>query len=293
MKRLLTFALALSFAWGASAQKTLSIEGADEIVRLWNNTTAQHSNEETKDEVFDRGRKVVIAHTSECELYIFKADSERNTGAGVVILPGGGYRVVHLGTSTAKWYASQGITAVIVKYRWPNYGHKDATLEDAMGAIRYLRTRTDLGIIPEKVGVQGSSAGGHLAAWVSNAMPDEEKPAFAIPIYPSITRTEFYTAVRANSFLMGAGFNFQKAIDMSVQNMVTPQTPPTLLMLCDDDETVSSHSAVTYYEALILHGVKASMHIYPEGGHGMVPYRTEFRKTILDWLDWLGIISLK
>lgn len=290
MKRFLAICVALAFVAGASAQKTLSLEGADETVRLWDNTTAKHSNYQTKDEQWRNEKKSSMQYTSSCELYIFKADAKKNKGIAVVYFPGGGFTSVGIGSgSTAKWYASQGITAVLVKYRLPNGGHYNATLEDAMGAVRYIRTRTDLGIDPAKVGVSGSSAGGHIAAWVSNAMPDNEKPAFAIPLYPSITRTEFYTTRKCNEALLGKHYCYQDAVNMSVQNMVTPQTPPTLLLLCDDDKTVSSHSSVTYYKALISHGVKVSMHIYPNGGHSMKEHLDEHRATILDWLNWLGL----
>ena len=290
MRRILIGVMALACVVGASAQKTISFEGADETVRLWDNTTAKHSNYETKDEQWRNSSKRSMLHTSSCELYIFKAAPEKNKGIAVAIYPGGGFTGLSIGSaSTAKWYASQGITAALVKYRLPNGGHHEATLEDAMGAVRYLRTRTDLGIDPTKVGVTGSSAGGHIATWVSNALPDEEKPAFAIPLYPSITRTEFYSTKKCNTALLGKEYCYQDAVDMSVQNMVTPQTPPTLLLLCDDDTTVPSHSSVTYYEALIRYGVKASMHIYPNGGHSVIAYLEEHRATILNWLDWLGL----
>lgn len=287
MKQLLTIVLALACVVGASAQKTVSLEGADETVRLWDNTTAKYSNHQTKNEVWNK-KKNRMTNTSSCELYIFKANPEKNNGVAVLIYPGGGYTSVGMNTSTAKWYASQGITAVIVKYRLPN-GYKEAMLEDAMGAIRYIRTRTDLGIDPAKIGVTGGSAGGHLSAWVSNAMPDDEKPAFAIPLYAAISRVEFYTGARANLALLGDNFCYQDAVDMSVQNMVTPQTPPTLLLLCDDDMVVQPYSSAIYYEALIRHGVKAAMHIYPRGGHSLVKATKEYHSAVLDWLDWLGL----
>ena len=288
MKRVLFGIIALAFSLGASAQKTISLKGADETVRLWDNTTAKYSNHQTKDEEWRNGRTNSMIYTSSCELYIFKADPAKNKGVAVAIYPGGGYTSLGFSISRAKWYASQGITAALVKYRLPN-GHKEATLEDAMGAVRYLRTRIDLGIDPKKVGVTGSSAGGHLAAWVSNAMPDEEKPAFAIPLYGAMSRVEFYTGAKANRALLGKNFCFQDAIDVSVQNMVTPQTPPTLLLLCDDDNVVQSKSSVIYYEALIAHGVKTSMHIYPNGGHSLNKNLEESNGAILDWLDWLGL----
>lgn len=288
MKRILISAFALLLAWGASAQKTISLSGADETVRLWDNTTAQYSNHQTNDEQWRKGRKSAMTHTSSCELYFYKANEAKNTGVAVAIFPGGGYTSLNFSVSHAKWYASNGITAVLVKYRLPN-GHADATLEDAMGAVRYIRTRTDLGIDPAKVGVTGSSAGGHLAAWVSNAMPDEEKPAFAIPLYGAMSRVEFYTGAKANIALLGPNFCYQDAVNLSCQYMVTAKTPPTLLLLCDDDNVVQPFSSTMYYKALINHGVKASMHIYPEGGHSMKKAVVEHHTAILDWLNWLGL----
>ena len=183
MRKLITLIITIACTLSVSAQKTISFEGADEVVRLWDNSTAKHSNHETRDEKWHK-ENVSYCQTSSCELYIFKAAADKNTGVAIAMFPGGSYRNGNLSVSLAKWYASQGITAALVKYRLPNYGHNKATLEDAEGAVRYLRTRTDLGINPAKVGVQGSSAGGHLASWVSNAMSDGEKPAFAILHYP-------------------------------------------------------------------------------------------------------------
>ncbi len=290
MKRILTFALALAFVCGASAQKTITLAGTDETVRLWDNTTAQYSNHQTRDEQWRKGRKNCMIYTSSCELYIYKADEAKNTGIAVAIYPGGSFTSLHFSISKAKWFASQGITAALVKYRLPN-GYKEAMLEDAMGAVRYLRTRTDLGIDPKKVGVTGSSAGGCLTAWVSNAMPDDEKPAFAIPLYGSMSRVEFYTGAKANTALLGDNYSYQDAVDMSIQNMVTSKTPPTLLLLCDDDNVVLPKSSVLYYEALVRHGVKCSMHIYPEGGHSLKKAMKEQHYAILDWFDWLGLLK--
>ena len=292
MKRIFIVALALSFAWGASAQKTISLSGADETVRLWDNTTAQHSNYQTNDEQWRKGRKSSMIYTSSCELYIYKANEAKNTGAAVAIFPGGGYTSLNFGVSSAKWYAANGITAVLVKYRLPN-GHSAATLEDAMGAVRYIRTRTDLGINPAKVGVSGNSAGGHLAAWTSNIMADEEKPAFAILHYPAIDRTSpyYYKAIPNNKNVLGAEFSLEEAEAISAQNMVTRKTPPTLIMLCDDDTVVPPTSPVAYYKALINYGVKATMHIYPVGGHSLKQHLDEYRPATIDWLTWLGIIE--
>ncbi len=293
MKQFLTIVFAFAFATGVSAQNTVSLEGADETVRLWDNTTAKHSNHETRDEAWRKGKKTSVQCTSSCELYIFKADPEKNTGAAILMYPGGGYTYLNFAVSTARWYASLGITAVLVKYRLPNYGHYQATIEDAAGAVRYIRSRSDLGIDPAKVGVSGSSAGGHLAAWVSNAMTDDEKPAFAILHFPWINLTKCVTNTEGKAMfqLLGKNYCYQDALNLSVNNMVSSTTPPTLLMLCNDDNVVPSVSSTAYYKALTQYGVKASLHIYPKGGHSLRNHTKEYKTAIIDWLDWLKITA--
>ncbi|MBR0338676.1 MAG: alpha/beta hydrolase, partial [Alistipes sp.] len=289
MKKILMTLLLAVVALSASAQKTISYEGADETVRLWDNKTAKHTNYETRDEAWKK--KNSIWQTSSCELYIFKAAEGKNTGIAVAIFPGGSYTNLNLQISIAQWYASQGITAAIVKYRLPNRGHYEATLEDAMGAVRYLRTRSDLGIDPAKVGVTGSSAGGHLSTWVSNAMPVGEKPAFVIPLYGWINlyESKSLAAEKALVQLLGPGYNSQKAINLSTHLMVDENTSPTLLFLCYDDSLVPSTDGVEYYEALVRHGVKASMHIFPFGGHSVKKHTAEYQTLIIEWLKYLGL----
>ena len=292
MKKLFTLAATiLAFAF-ATAQQTVSLEGADETVRLWDNTTAKHSNHQTHDEQFSNKKKTSMRYTSSCELYIFKANAKKNTGVAIAICPGGGYMRLGFNVPTAKWFASNGITVALVKYRLPN-GYKEVPLEDAMGALRYLRTRTDLGIDPAKVGISGNSAGGHLSAWTSNAMPDEEKPAFAILHYPAIDRNAplYLNTFNTTGSLLGMDYAEAEAEAISSQNMVTAKTPPTLLMLCDDDKTVPPTSPLDYYEALIRHGVKASIHIFPKGGHSLKHSLEESRTLTLDWLEWLGLLK--
>jgi acetyl esterase/lipase len=293
MKKILMTLLLAIVGLSASAQKTISYEGADETVRLWDNKTAKYTNYETRDEAWRK--KNSIWQTSSCELYIFKAAEGKNTGIAVAIFPGGSYTNLNLQISLAQWYASQGITAAIVKYRLPNRGHYEATLEDAMGAVRYLRTRSDLGIDPAKVGVTGSSAGGHLSTWVSNAMPVGEKPAFVIPLYGWINlyESKSLAAEKALVQLLGPGYNSQKAINLSTHLMVDENTSPTLLFLCYDDSLVPSTDGVEYYEALVRHGVKASMHIFPFGGHSVKKHTAEYQTLIIEWLKYLGLISEK
>ena len=149
-----------------SAQKVVTVNtSADEIVHLWNNSTAKYSNNMEKDELIKGKSKVY--NTSSTELYIFTPPKEKSTGQTVVIYPGGGYRYLSFPITFPEWLRDNGITAVVVKYRLPNYGHSDAMLEDAIGAIDYMRANAEkYNIDPYKIGVCGNSAGGHLAAWV-------------------------------------------------------------------------------------------------------------------------------
>lgn len=297
MKRFFTtLALVAAFTISASAQKAIVNVpcNADEIVKAWNNKKAPHSNEETKDEL--RTEKGHFKNTSQTVFYIYKADKERATGQGVVILPGGGYSSVCIeneGFKLAEFFKSIGVTALVVKYRLPNYGHKEVPLEDAQAGLAYLRKNgKKLGIDPTKVGIAGSSAGGHLAAYTSTFTEDAKKPAFSVLFYPVISGESCMT--HQGTFLRLLGKNHAPYLreKYSLNNCVTPTTPPAILLLSNDDRVVPPISSVLYYEALKHHGVNASMHIYPEGGHGWVcngkfRYEKEWQHALTKWLQEL------
>ena len=189
MKRFIFLLIFVASLLSTSAQTTKQIEiGADEIVTLWDNSTAKYSNQMEKDEVVVSKRK--FYNTSSADLYIFHPDKKNDTGVSIVIYPGGSYRYVGFSTHFINWCKANGITAAMLKYRVPNFGHNQATLEDATGAVEYMRANAErLNIDPTKVGVAGCSAGGHLAAWVSNAMADDRKPAFAMLFCGSMSAT--------------------------------------------------------------------------------------------------------
>ena len=297
MKRIFTFTLALVFAWGASAQKTF-VEipcKADKIIKHWNNKKAPHSNEITKDEF--RTKAGHIANVSQTVFYLYKADADKATGQAVVILPGGGYRNVCIereGFAIAEYFKSIGVTALVVKYRLPNLGHKEVPLEDAQAGLAYLRKNAKkLGVDPAKVGICGSSAGGHLAAYTSTFTEDAKKPAFSILFYPVISGESCMTHQGTFLNLLGKDHSPAMREQYSLENRVTATTPPTLLLLSNNDGTVPPISSVLYYEALKYHGVEASMHIYPEGGHGWVfrkgfRYEKIWKETLSKWLKELN-----
>lgn len=295
MKRSLIILFAAVVTSVATAQKPVIISadhsGADEIIEnLWNNSTAPHSNGIIADESINE--KFELFDTTQTDLYIYKADPALATGQAVVVVPGGGYRKVCIeydGFGVARYLRSIGITAIVVKYRLPN-GHREVPLEDVLHTMRYVRAQgAKWGVDPAQVGILGSSAGGYLAAHASNAISDAEKPAFAILIYPVISGTTRSTHHGTFGNMLGQARTDAEQEYYSLENRVTPTTPPTLLLLADDDLTVPTISSTRYYKALKYHGVAAAMHTFPSGGHGWAghndyKYAHPAKEAIADWL---------
>lgn len=296
-KIILSLVLVAALVISASAQKTIVKVpcNADKTIKLWNNKKAPHSNEETKDE--NRNKSGHFYNTSQTVLYLYKADKKKATGQGVVICPGGGYGAVCIereGFALAEYFQSIGVTALVLKYRLPNYGHKEVPLEDAQEALRYMRKHgKKWKVDPTKVGIAGSSAGGHLAAYVSTFTEDAEKPAFAVLFYPVISGESCMTHQGTFDRLLGKHHAPYLREQYSLNNRVSPTTPPTILLLSNNDGTVPPISSVLYYKALKHYGVKAAMHIYPEGGHGWVGresfrYHKDWQHQLKRWMEHLN-----
>ena len=238
-----------------TAAATARDYGQAATVRIWDNRTAPHSNGITTPETEpERDR---IADTSQAELYIFPADPATATGQAVMICPGGGCRLLCMdyeGYDVAKWFAAHGITAAVLKYRMPN-GHPEVPLEDAVQALRILS-----GEVPGAEGFTAEEGRCHRGSFDN---------------------------------LLGAARSRTDSEAYSLQRRVTPATPPTLLLLSDDDRTVPPVNATEYYRSLKEHGIDASMHIYPEGDHGWgirsdFRYREAWQQAVLDWLGRLS-----
>ena len=265
--------------------------GQAATIRLWDNASAPHSNGiATPEEGMDACRP---SNISVAELYVYPADAAKATGQGVIICPGGGYAVLafdYEGYEVAQWLAAHGITAAVLKYRMPN-GHPEVPLEDAEQALRLLRGEVPgaEGFTCRKVGIMGFSAGGHLAAMASTM--GAVRPDFSVLFYPVITAHPGHQGSFDN--LVGKERRSAETdVRYSLENRVTEQTPPALLLLSDDDTVVPPVSSTRYYNALKEKGVKASMHIYPTGGHGWgfhddFRYKAQWQQAVLDWLEHL------
>ena len=297
MKRLLTLILSLAVALTATAQRrvvaTAEQSGADEVVQYWNNSTAPHSNGITDDEAIDD--KLNMSQTTYTDLYIYKADPAKATGQGVVVIPGGGYyklSMLYDGFMIAKYLRSIGITAIIVKYRLPN-GNREVPIEDAVAGLRYMRAEGHKwGVDPEQIGMLGSSAGGHLTALATHSLPVEERPKFNILIYPS-TSGDMWSNYRLQNCFERLLGKWRTQVDIennSCENLVTPDTPPTLLLHTHEDTTVPSTSSTSYYKALKCHGVRSALYLFPTGahswaGHDEWHYAEPCKEAIRDWLE--------
>lgn len=202
------------------------------------------------------------------------------TGKTVLMCPGGGYThqaTGHEGHDMADWFNSQGITYAVLKYRLPNK-NSDLPLADAEQAMRLLREYADeLGVDPAKVGIAGASAGGHLASTLATHYSSPlTRPDFQILFYPVISMDEATTHMGSRTNLLGENPSDELVRKFSNELQVTPDTPKAFIMLSSDDRAVPPANSLNYFNALIDNKVKASIHAYPNGGHGW-GFRDSFR----------------
>lgn len=224
---------------------------------------------------------------------VFLPEAGRATGRAVVCCPGGGYSHLatgHEGYDWAPFFNERGIALVVLKYRMP-HANADVPISDAREAMRVVREHAqEWNIDPKKVGIMGSSAGGHLASTVATHSDSLTVPAFQILFYPVVTFDYAYTHKGSRHGLIGEGASEEMVNLYSNERQVTRQTPPAIMLLSDDDGVVPPQNSVNYYLALKKHGVKATMHIYPSGSHGW-GFRESFRyhkEMISDLSAWLN-----
>lgn len=239
-------------------------------------------------------------------LKLFLANNSKTDNTAVVICPGGGYSVLsHIkeGDKIAEWFNSIGISAFVLKYRLPSdIIMKDKTigpLQDAQEAMRMVRRHAkEWNINPNKVGVIGFSAGGHLASTLSTHYNDKvypitsntvsARPNFSILIYPVISMEDGITHNGSKANLLGDNPTKASIYKYSNEKQVNKNTPPTILVHSTDDKAVPVENSINYYLALKQHKVPAEIHIYENGGHG---YGLGRFGTHLNWTkaceDWL------
>lgn len=221
------------------------------------------------------------------------------SGTAVLVCPGGGYGALamdHEGKQVAEWFNSLGVAAFVLKYRHaPKVKHPEP-LNDALTAMGMIRGHAaEYGIRPDRIGVMGFSAGGHLAATVSTHAPANLRPNFAVLVYPVISFTTKYTHQGSKRNLLGDNPDPVLVQDLSNELAVTSYTPPTFLFHTDDDTVVPAQNSVLYYMALKAAGVPAELHIYAHGRHGVGlapndPVLATWPARLKDWLVVQGYL---
>jgi len=242
-----------------------------------------------------------VSNVSKPTLTIFRPSPEKDTGASIVICPGGGYSILainHEGDDVARWLNTIGVTGIVVKYRIPRRsGTKGDTpppqaLMDAQRAMGLVRSKAgELGIDPKRIGLLGFSAGGHLAAWASTNFEKRSyepvdaadkvdcRPDFTVLIYPAY-------------LLKGKGY---AGPEMADEIQVSSSTPPTFLAHAGNDP-VTVEASVRYHLALKRANVPSELHVYAAGGHGfgMKPLEkpiAEWPKRLEEWMRSRGLLK--
>jgi len=252
-------------------------------------------------------------HVSRPTMTVY-APRGRNTGAAVVVFPGGGYQVLAMdleGTEICDWLTSRGVTCVLLKYRVPNsgptmlqgrryYPKVQTAVQDAQRTLRLVRRHAaQWHVDPHKVGVIGFSAGGHLVAAVSTRFAERTyapvdaadalsaRPDFAIAAYPGHlwVHEDERRATRR-----------QEDLTLRPDIRVRPDTPPTFLVQAEDDPVDTIEQSLAYYVALQKAGVPTEMHLYAKGGHafGVRPSKlpiSRWPQLVEDWLHTIGMLG--
>ena len=280
-----------------------------------------------KEELIAGRPDVAVSNVSRPTMTVY-SPTGRNTGAAVVVFPGGGYQILAMdleGTEVCDWLTPKGITCVLLKYRVPGNGlypksapypksgpfpESPMALEDAQRTVGLVRFHAaEWHIDPHKIGVLGFSSGGHMVAAMSTHFAkrlypsvdgaDKEscRPDFAVAIYPghlSLPAAEWDAIQGPRKFVLPRPANADKDLGSNPDIHVNSQTPPTFLLQAEDDRVDSVDDSLAYYIALKNAGVPVEMHLYAQGGHAFGLRRTEL--PITEWPQlvekWLGTIGM-
>ena len=227
------------------------------------------------------------------KVWVYLPDADKATGRAVVICPGGAYAFLamdHEGHLWANFLRSQGVAAVVLKYRMP-HGHWTVPAEDAEEAIKLVRRNAaDWHVNADEVGIMGASAGGHLASTVATHATGNAAPNFQILLYPVVTMDAQFTHPGSRENLIGKNPDKKLVAEYSNELKVTDSTPRAFIALSSDDTVVWPENSVNYYLNLYRHHVPVAMHIYPTGGHGW-GFNADFRyhaEVLAELKAWLA-----
>lgn len=245
-------------------------------------------------------------------LTMYQVFEEKEQRPAVIVFPGGGYGWLatnHEGRQVANWFNSMGITAFVLRYRLGPKYHHPVELGDAQRAIRLVRARAaELGALPDKIGIIGFSAGGHLASTAETHFDAGDasakdaidrvssRPDFVILAYPVISFVAPYAHAGSGENLLGKNPSPELAKELSNEFQVKKDTPPTFVWSTSTDETVPPENSVAFYLALLKAGVSAELHIFAKAPHGVGldlrdPSVGMWEELVVEWLRGRGVLE--
>jgi acetyl esterase/lipase len=293
MRRIILFTFLIALKSNLFAQS--------KVISLWNGKVpgAIHKSD-YQPTVDSLDNWIKMRFVSEPTLHMYPAPAKNATGTAVIICPGGSYwglAIAHEGADVAHWFNSLGVTAFVLNYRLPNndimVDKSVGPMQDAQKAIRLVRQHAkEWGILSDKIGVMGFSAGGHLASTLSTHFnekvydfiePTSARPDFSLLIYPVISMDAGTTHNGSRVNLLGGNPSADRVKHFSNELQVNGKTPPAFLVHSIDDEDVPVQNSIGYALALKKHHVPCELHIYQSGGHGYGLGRSE--NTESSWPD--------
>jgi acetyl esterase/lipase len=278
--------IASSITSGGAAQGP---RGAEELP-IWPSTAPGSEGATAQQQVVKRSKDPVVKDravfgVTRPTLEVWKP--QNSNGVAVVVMPGGAYQRVVVdkeGIEMGERLTQDGITVFVLTYRLPGGGHtqpSEVALQDAQRAVRFVRKNAaEWGVKPDRIGVMGFSAGGHVAASlgtkfdskvyhpVDDADGVSARPDFLALIYPVISMEAGVTHAESRKELIGAEPTEAAINEYSLDGHVRQDTPPTFLLHADDDPSVITENSIRFYRALKANKVPAELHIFRKGEHG-------------------------
>jgi acetyl esterase/lipase len=251
------------------------------VIELWPEGVPDLRRDASEEKMVN-GRVVGVHRPT---LTVFAPERGKANGTAVIFCPGGGYVRLAVGSLTegppeARWLVERGATVFVLRYRMAEYGHP-APLRDVLRAVRLVRSRAaEFGVRPDRIGLLGVSAGGHLAASAAELFDAPEgrtgaqldsvsaRPDFVALVYPVITLEEPFVHKGSREALLGAKPAPELVERLSLEKHARKEMPPVFLAATEADKSVPVENTLMLYRALRDAGVPAEMHVYAAGSHG-------------------------
>jgi acetyl esterase/lipase len=279
--------LKLSLLFVLACILSLNLQGQEKVMKVWPDGIPGSIKNAAYSEVvtMKNGHAALYLKVTDPTITVFLPPAEKANGMAVVICPGGGYGVLafdYEGTDLARWFNSNGIAGIVLKYRLPSdlimENKSTGPLQDAQEALRIVRRNAgEWNINPARIGIMGFSAGGHLASTLSTHYADKvyqvsdstsARPDFSLLIYPVISSDTSITHSGSMKNLMGVNPPENVVRYFSGELNTNEKTPPAFLVHSADDKVVPVKNSIVYFESLVKHHVPAELHVFQKGGHG-------------------------